>query len=317
MGKLGDIFGDEFEEKYNDKAERRMEQQKKVDKKTLLEICYQAVHGGGFDGEEPRFTFDAGEVEHDVVLMESPKNDINKFKYKFDDTGNISLGMFHVGDLWSCIFNEETMPLVDRIQTDELYLVVGRYQENVKDKGTADETVYQNISPVRGILPVAKVKQYADKYRDEMQGTSKQEQAQKQKQQLEEEDDDIDLGGADDDEIDKSKIVQVFGAIGDQKPEILKKTVSGDSDAIDKLVTVTNNNLDSHAGEERILDIFEDEVEEIDGRGEEDNDDDDGLDLGGLDDEEAEDEPEPEPDDEPEPEESSSDSDDDSVDDWF
>lgn len=274
MGLLGDIMGEEFEEKYEEESEKRRQAQRKVDQETLIKICYEAIYGGGFDGEEPRFTFEGEEVDHDVVLMESPREELSKFKHTFEDSGNISLGMFHMGDLWSCIFNEETKPLVDKIQTDSYYLVVGRYKENVTDKGTSDEQVYKNISPVRGILPLPKAKEFAEKFKESMDAASVEEQS---KEQTSEDDMDLDIG--EEPEVSDEDIVRVFKAIGKKKKEVLQGTASGNSDDIDTLVKLTQNNIDGDADRERILDLFESEVEEIDGRGEEEEDEDDDLDL--------------------------------------
>lgn len=332
MGKLGDILGDDFEEEYENKRREVEEQRRKVSQETMMEICYEAIEGGGFDGEEPRFTFDAGEVDHDVVLMESPQNDLHKFRHEFEQSGGVSLGMFHMGDLWSCVFNEDMVAMVDKIEEDEYYVVVGQYKENIQNAGTEDEEKYINISPVRGIVPLEVAKNYADKFDSAMSGSDKQSQAEQQNQESssDDSDDDVDVGGLDEDsgEVDRDKIIKVFHAIGDDAPQVLKDTASGDETAIDKLVKVTNQNLDSEADRERILDIFEEEVEEIEGRGEEEEEDDDDLDLGGLGDddeddtEEEESEPEPEEDDmEEEEAESSDDSGDDGeeegVDDWF
>lgn len=84
MTELGDVFGDDFEKKYKQKENMRQEKRRKVDKETLMEACWHAVNGGGFDGEEPRFTFDAGEMEYDVMLMQAPENNLSKFIHEFE-----------------------------------------------------------------------------------------------------------------------------------------------------------------------------------------------------------------------------------------
>jgi hypothetical protein len=338
MGKLGDILGDDFEEEYENKRREVEEQRRKVSQETMMEICFEAVEGGGFDGEEPRFTFDAGEVDHDVVLMESPQNDLHKFRHEFEQSGGVSLGMFHMGDLWSCVFNEDMVAMVDKIEEDEYYVVVGRYQENIQDAGTEDEEKYINISPVRGIVPLEVAKEYAEKYDSAMSGSDKQSQAEQQNKDEESSDDedDVDVGdlggdggdGGDGGEVDSDKVIKVFHTIGDEAPQVLKETAAGDNDAISKLVKVTNKNLDGDADKERILDIFEDEVEEIEGRGEDEEEEDDDLDLDGLGDEDEDEdddgdgeEDESEDAEEDDTTESSDESDDEDedegVDDWF
>lgn len=296
MGKLGDVLGDEFEEKYENKRQEIEEQRRKVSQETMMEICYEALKGGGFDGEEPRFTFDAGEVDHDVVLMESPQNNLNNFRHEFEQSGGVSFGMFHLGDLWSCVFNGDMVEMVDKIQEDEYYVVVGEYKENIQNAGTEDEEKYINISPTRGIVPIDVAKDYADKFESAMDGSDKQSQAEQQNQETESDDsgDDIDISSDDDEDREASRedVVKVFQAVGDDAPQVLKDTASGDDTAIEKLVGVVQNNTDAEATQEFILDVFEDEVEEIEGRGEEEEDEDDDLEIGGLGDDDEEDESE-------------------------
>lgn len=286
MGKLGDIMGDDFENKYQKKSQERREEARKVSKETLMEIAYKAIHGGGFDGEEPRFRFDGENVDHDVLLMSSPEENLSKFQWPLGDDAKTQ-GMFHLDQLFSCAFQENMLHLLERIKTDEYYLVVGRYQEKTQTDSDGTEDVYYNINPVRGIVPLEVAKKYADEYESKMEGSSVEEQAKQQKEEMEGSDDsedDTDLSGLDGggSEVSDDDIVSVFKAVGDQSPKVLEKVANGDSDTMDKLVEVTNNNLDGEASRERILDVFEDNVEEIDGRGEDEEDGDGDMDLGGL-----------------------------------
>jgi len=283
MSELGDIMGDDFEEEYQEKRSRRREEASKVDKTTLMEICYEAINNGGFKGEEPRFRFSGAEVDHDVLLMESPDDDLETFRWPLGDSAKTQ-GMFHVDELFSLAFQENMLDLLSKIETGEYYLVVGRYEERTETDSNGKEETYYNINPVRGIVPLSVGKKYADQYEEQMQGSSPQEQA--EQQQSESSDDsgsDIDLSGADDNSVSDDDIVQIFHAVGDKAADLLQSVVEGDSTSMDKLVTVTNNNLDGEADRERILDVFEENVDTIEGRGEEEDDDD--LDLGGLDDE--------------------------------
>jgi hypothetical protein len=283
MGELGDILGDEFEDKYEEKRKQAREEATKVGKKMLMEICYEAIKNEGFKGEEPRFRFSGENLDHDVLLMESPQRDLQKFRHQLGEDA-MSMGMFHVDTLFSLAFQSNMIELIDRIEEDEYYLVVGQYEENIETSGDGSEEVYYNINPVRGILPLNVAKDYADKFEEEMQGTSIEEQAKDQESEEDttqkEDDSDIDLGGTEVDTIDESEIIQVFQGIGNKAPEILESVAEGDSTAMDKLTTVTNNNIEGEASKERILDVFEDNVEPIEGRGEEE--DEDGLDLGGI-----------------------------------
>ena len=286
-------MGDDFEEEYQEKRSRRREEASKVDKPTLMEICYEAINNGGFKGEEPRFRFSGDSVDHDVLLMESPDDDLETFRWPLGDTAKTQ-GMFHVDELFSLAFQENMLDLLSKIETGEYYLVVGRYEERTETDSNGNEETYYNINPVRGIVPLKVGKKYADQYEDQMEGSSPEEQA--EQQQSESSDDsnsDIDLSDADDSSVSDDDIVQIFHAVGDKAADLLQSVVYGDSTSVDKLVTVTNNNLDGEADRERILDVFEENVDTIDGRGEEEDDDD--LDLGGLGDESDDEEEVPAP----------------------
>ena len=293
MSELGDIMGDDFEEEYQEKRSRRREEASKVDKPTLMEICYEAINNGGFKGEEPRFRFSGDSVDHDVLLMESPDDDLETFRWPLGDTAKTQ-GMFHVDELFSLAFQENMLDLLSKIETGEYYLVVGRYEERTETDSNGNEETYYNINPVRGIVPLSVGKKYADQYEDQMEGSSPEEQAEQQQSESSGgSDSEIDLSDADDSSVSDDEIVQIFHAVGDKAADLLQSVVYGDSTSIDKLVTVTNNNLDGEADRERILDLFEEKVDNIDGRGEEEDDDD--LDLGGLGDESDDEEEVPAP----------------------
>lgn len=320
MGKLGDILGDEFEDQYENSVAKRRDAGRKIDTETLKRVCYSAIHEGGFKGDSPRFKFDAGELDHDVMLMEAPQNDIQKFRHKLGDDG-VSLGMFHVGELMSCAFNDDMVELVDKIEEGEHYLVAGRYTEKTVMKDGSEET-YKNISPVRGIVPIERAKQMADDYANTAAGSSMDEQAQQQ-QAEDKKEEESDIGGLDDlddDEpssgVDDSEIVKVFRSVADAKPAFLKKVKSGNEDALSKLTAVVNKNVDGDVSEERVADVFEAEIEPIDGRGDSDDEEeeDDGLSgLGDLDDDDGETTQESEPE-----EDTSSDGEDEAdAEDWF
>jgi hypothetical protein len=335
MGKLGDILGDEFEEEYNSNVERGTGSANKVEKAILMEICHKAINEGGFEGSKPRFRFDAGAVDHDVLLMESPANDLDRFTYELGEDA-MSLGMFHMNDLFSCAFRKNMLDLLDKIDTDEYYLVVGDYEEKIQASSDGEEEVYYNVNPVRGIIPIHVAKEYANTYEEKMAESSIEEQSSAQSSESSAESsqssdpDPHSDGGSvppEAQEVDYDKIVQVFQAISNNAPAIIQQVADGDDEAIDKLVTVTNSNLQQEAEEDRILDVFEEEIQEIPGRGEEEEEDT-GIDLGSIgdslgsdsDSDASQSEPEPEPDSEPttEPEVEDDDSDDDDeVDGWF
>lgn len=288
MSELGDILGDEFEEEYQQKRQQRREEANKVSKAVLMEICYEAINNDGFKGEEPRFRFSGENVDHDVLLMESPE-DLDTFQWPLGDDAKTQ-GMFHLDQLFSLAFQENMLDLLNKIEPEEYYVVVGRYEERTEANSNGEEETYYNINPVRGIVPLKVAKKYADKYEEELNASSVEEQSQQQNNESsdtsESESDGsssgIDLSGADeDDSVDESDVLQIFQAIGDREPALLEEVADGNEDMMDKLAAVVDDNVDGNADREFVLDVFEDNVESIPGRGE-DEEDDDGLDLGGL-----------------------------------
>lgn len=264
----------------------------------MKKICHLAINEGGFKGEEPRFTYDEGDIQHDVLLMQAPEKDIQKFRHKLGDSA-VSLGMFHLDKLFSCAFNEGLVELVDKVEQGEYYLVVGRYQQKTEMKD-GEERTYNNMSPVRGIAPIAKAKQMAEAYEEEKGGSSVEEQAEEQSSSSSSSSGGVSISGSDEpDELPKEAIVRVFQAVADSSPDVLQQVASGNSDALSKLTNVVNDNTDGEeVGVERVADVFEEEVDDIEGRHEEEEeeDDDSGIDLGGLGggDDETEDEEEEE-----------------------
>jgi len=324
MSKLSDVMGEEFAEEYQEKRDAARREARRVEKPTLMEACYHAVHGDGFEGEDPRFTFEGNEVDHDVLLMESPDSNIQKFKNEFPN-GGMSLGMFHMNELFSCAFNEDMLDVLDNIEEDEYYVVVGRYEEKRDVDSNGEEEVYYNINPVRGIVPLEVAKQYADKFDQNMDGKSVEEQAQEQNSGSSSgssDSDSVDISGGTEavTDADRSDIIEVFQAVGSKQKEILEETAAGSDEHMDILVSTVQDNTTGTAEEERVLDIFEEEVEEIDGRGEDEDEDDavDIPDIGGSDDEDDNSSDEEADETETETETEEDDEDDDaSADDWF
>lgn len=320
MGELGDVLGEDFEKQYESKVQERRQKAQRVTSDTMKQICHFAINEGGFKGEEPRFTFDEGDIQHDVLLMQAPEKDIQKFRHKLGDSA-VSLGMFHLDKLFSCAFNEGLVELVDKIEEGEYYLVVGRYQQKTEMKD-GEERTYNNMSPVRGIAPIAKAKQMAEAYQSETDGSSVEEQAAEQTGSSDESS--SSSGGVQvgkNKEVEDSDVIRVFQAVADGSPQVLKQVASGDSDALSKLTNVVNDNTSGkEVGIERVADLFEQEVDEIEGRHEEEEEeDDDGIDLGGLGggDDDSSDDEEEEVEETTSTDDSSSDDEEGDPDDWF
>lgn len=320
MSELGDVFGSDFEEKYNQKEQMRQEKRRKVGKETLMEACWVAVHGEGFDGEEPRFTFGDEDVEYDVLLMQAPDNNMDKFIHGFGDDGK-TLGMFHLGELFSCAFLGDMKQLIGKVEEGEHYIVIGTYQENESNGQT-----YFNVNPVAGIAPISQAKTYADKMDDKMSGSSIEEQTEEQKGSGDDtdedssDDDDMDLAldDEDDEQASEEDVYEVFKAVRDKKKELIKEVAGGDEDALETLTGIVAKNADGEASTDYVADIFEDKVGDIDGRGEDEVEDgEDDMDLGLDEDTEDDNEDEVEEDETIE-DESEDDSDDgEGVEDWF
>lgn len=312
MGELGDILGDDFEEQYESETQRRREQRNRVGEEELKAICYKAVEGDGFEGEKPRFTYEGGDVPHDVLLMETYDGDLGKFKNSFKN-GGMSVGMFHLDTLMSCAFGEDMMDIVNKIQPNTYYIVVGRYEEKTEMRDGTKETYY-NVNPVRGIVPLPQAKKFAENYESSKSQSSIEEQKQDQgtSDTTETEDEEDDTPSP------EEQTVKIFEAVSNKKPELLHNVADGDEDAFNTLVSVVNDHAQSDISEDTVYDTFEAEIEEIDDEEEEDDD----IDLGGLDDSDGlmGDETDEPSGSENESESSDADDEDDgdnSVDDWF
>lgn len=278
MSELGDVLGDDFASKYEETTQRRRDSNNDVSADVIKAICYKAVHGDGFDGENPRFTYKGGKVPHDVLLMETYDGDLGKFKNSFEN-GGMSFGMFHLDTLMSCAFNEDMLDLVNKIKPDSYYIVIGRYQEKTVMQDGSEETYY-NINPVRAIIPLPQAKKFAEEYESDKDSSSIEEQKEDQGGSSAESESSEDTDESS--EEDKQKlIVKVFNAIAEKKPEVLEAVADGDEDALNRLLNVVDDNLDQDVSESEVVDAFEDEIQEIED-GEEEEDDD--LDIGGIDD---------------------------------
>jgi len=280
MSELGDIMGEEFEEEYQEKANQR-DEARKVNTEVMMEICYEALNNDGFKGEEPRFRFAGESVDHDVLLMESPDDDLQTFRWPLGDDAKTQ-GMFHLDELFSLAFQENMLDLLSKIETGEYYVVVGQYEERTEEQGDGTTETYYNINPVRGIVPLAVGKKYADKFEEQLESTSVEEQSEEQSNESSNGSGaDIDLGDDSEPEVTDSDVMDIFKGLRSEAPQILEGVAEGDSDTMDKMVSVVNSNIQGSTDDEHIFNVFEENIESIPGRGEED---DSGIDLGGIDD---------------------------------
>lgn len=272
MSELGDVLGSDFESKYEETTQRNRQTKVSVDKETVMAICDKAINGDGFDGENPRFRYTGAELPHDVLLMETYDGDLGKFKNSFEN-GGMSLGMFHLDNLMSCAFNEDMLDVVDKIEPDSYYIVIGTYEEKKVQKD-GNEKTYYNVNPVRAVVPLHRAKKLANEYEGTTDGSSVEEQRDDQQGSS---------SGPDKDDL----ILKVLNKIAEKKEDLITQTADGDETALQKITTIANNNLDPEITQSDIVRVFEAEIGEIDdGEDEEEEDD---FDLGGLDDEEESD----------------------------
>jgi hypothetical protein len=162
MGQLAAVFGESFENEYIAERDKQQHEDSRLDDETKEKICHKAICSGEFDGDDPRFTFQNDGVEHDVVLMESPEQNLGKFIHTYED-GGMSVGMFHLSELWSCNFDKERVDLVEQIKMDQYYLVIGECTEKATTSTRGKERIYKNISQVRDLIPLSEVHMIAEK----------------------------------------------------------------------------------------------------------------------------------------------------------
>lgn len=311
MSELADVFGDDFAEDYEETRQEKREKRNRVEEETLKEICYKAVNGG-FKGEEPRFTYEGDAIPHDVFLVQAPDSKFHKFKRQFEN-GGMSVGMFHMEDVYGCNFNEEMVNLVDRIEEGKHYIAIGNFKEE-RRTSNGEENVYKNIN-IRGFVPIAAAKKYAQQ-RDEQKSESSIEE-QKEDQGIE----DGDTGTVT--EVTDEDVMEVIKAVKGKKPDVLRDVADGDEEAFDNLVKLVDKNKEGDVDEDHVYEVFESQIEEIDDEEEEDDDDDIGLDDLDMDDDEDDSSEETTSDDESEEDTSSDESSDededdaDDIDEWF
>lgn len=155
---LEDVFGEDLASQVRQKtAERRQERNRLTDQQ-LAKIAVEAVNNNKFKGGDPMFQYTTeNNVSHTVLLMQVPElNNGTVWEYLSEPwEGAASLPLDYLGEWMRCTFPEKND--LKKIDAGDWVMVVGEIDEYEKDNGEIVESVY----PVRGILTLDEVKEYA------------------------------------------------------------------------------------------------------------------------------------------------------------
>lgn len=200
MSDLEDAFGSDFVQRFKQERQKRRAERQRIEDDEMKKIAALAVNGGKMDAKNPMFTYtsDTG-VTHDVMLVTVPDPDNRSYwSLKTDgNEGSVSLPLDYLGEwIWSW-FNDRD--LAKKLEPGEDFLVAGRLDDFERDDGTVQDT----LSPVRGLAPIAQVKQWADRALEEdgfdvpeqpgdeepavLEGSGEEEQAPEEPQELQQE----------------------------------------------------------------------------------------------------------------------------------
>lgn len=165
MDELEETFGEEFAEQYEKQVQQRRQQRESVSDEGKAEIADKAVNQNAFKQDnEPHFTHKTNEgITHDVLLMMLPNPDqepiwnrVNKL-----DSGAVTCPLDYMGEWMSCLFNNPE-DLRD-MTPGSYYIVIGDMNQWENDAGE----VFDQVSPVRGVISLEDAKQLAGKKLDD------------------------------------------------------------------------------------------------------------------------------------------------------
>lgn len=295
--KLADVFGEEFAGQYEETVQQRRRQREKVDEETMKQIANEAINENKMhDTDEPRFSFTTDEgITHDVILATLPKPDNKPIWSHMNelDSGAVTIPMDYLGQWMSCLFNDPD-DLRD-MEPGEMYVLIGKMDTWQPEDGEPRD----QMSPVRGVMDLDTINEYAREMMDDVGGLSEESPEEEDEEDEDEEDDsssgfgssssddeedeDDDGGsffGSDDDdeeddtpEVEKSEVQNVIEDTAENHPEVWEAV---GSDKREKKVTqlVASKLGHDDAGEDVMEQIHELAVEVINEHNEDDDEDD-------------------------------------------
>lgn len=158
---LEEAFGEEFAKGLNSEIQQRREERNKVSVEDRKHIAHKAINENELSTEEPHFTYKSDNgITHDVLLMELPNMD-NRHPLSMMnelDGGAVTQPLNYMDEFMSCLFNDPDE--LKKLNPGDWCLAIGNMSQWEKDTG---EMVDQ-LSPVRGIVPLDEAQEMADEY---------------------------------------------------------------------------------------------------------------------------------------------------------
>lgn len=165
MDELEETFGSDFAEQYEEQIQERRRQRESVEESQKKQIAHKAVNENAFKQDnEPHFTHKSEEgVTNDVLLMMLPNPDnepiwnrVNKL-----DSGAATCPLDYMGEWMSCLFNDPED--LKGMTPGEYYIIIGNMSQWENDAGE----VFDQVSPVRGVMSLEEAREYASEALDE------------------------------------------------------------------------------------------------------------------------------------------------------
>lgn len=241
--KLADVFGEEFAGQYEETVQQRRRQREKVEDDVKKQIAHEAINENQMhETDEPRFSFTTDEgITHDVILATLPDPDSKPIwsHMKELETGAVTIPLDYLGQWMSCLFNDPE-DLKD-MEPGEMYVLIGKMDTWQPEDGEPRD----QMSPVRGVMDLETINEYAREMMDGVGGLSEEPPEEDEDEEEdtssgfsggssedEEEDEDDDdggsiFGGGDDEEeeddtpeVEKAEVQNIIEQTAENHPEI-------------------------------------------------------------------------------------------------
>lgn len=163
-------FGEGFADKVSSTVQERRKERESISKQSRVTICDLAMNQGKISSggdevteDDLQFTHTSENgIEHNVLLMQVPDLEdgsvwdyVNKL-----DSGAVTMPLDFLGDWMSCLFNDPEE--AKKLDEGDWGLVVGNLDTWTNDKGETQD----QMSPVRGVIPVSEAKELANEAMD-------------------------------------------------------------------------------------------------------------------------------------------------------